>query len=158
MEVLPRRDCCLRKSQPLGEMLPSQHWHKCFSHSCSIKRTGMKETYRLRFRSLSTPADETPTELYIRLKDLFSKWVHYEQSNKRDIMESLVLEQYLRVLYPEVKTWVKERDPDTAAEAASLVEAYIAARKGPGATRYAGILHSLKGKSDGLGGGFKLSK
>lgn len=111
------------------------------------------ETYRLRFRSLSTPADETPTELYIRLKDLFSKWVHYEQSNKRDIMESLVLEQYLRVLYPEVRTWVKERDPDTAAEAASLVEAYIAAWKGPGATRYAGILHSLKGKSDGLGGG-----
>lgn len=111
------------------------------------------ETYRLRFRSLSTPADETPTELYIRLKDLFSKWVHYEQSNKRDIMETLVQEQYLRVLYPEVRTWVKERNPDTAAEAATMVEAYIAARKGPGTTRYAGILHSSKGKSEGLGVG-----
>ncbi len=31
------------------------------------------ETYRLRFRNLNTPADESPQELYIRLKDLFCK-------------------------------------------------------------------------------------
>ncbi len=30
------------------------------------------ETYRLRFRALDTPADETPMELYVRIKDLFS--------------------------------------------------------------------------------------
>lgn len=31
-----------------------------------------------------------------------------------------------------MRTWVKERDPTTAAEAARLAEAYITARKGAG--------------------------
>lgn len=34
-----------------------------------------------------------------------------------------------------------------------LVKAYIAARKGPGNYRYAGILHPGRGKSEGTGGG-----
>ncbi len=87
------------------------------------------ETYRLRFRALDTSADETPVELFFRIKDLFSKWVRFDASTKMDIMETLVLEQYMRVLLPELRTWVKERNPATAAEAASLMEAYIAARK-----------------------------
>lgn len=111
------------------------------------------ETYRLRFRSLDTPADESPMELYVRLKDLFSKWVRLETSSKMGLMETLVLEQYMRVLYPEVRTWVKERNPVTAEEAASLVEAYSTARKGSSGTfRYAGSLQSNRGKSVGSGG------
>ncbi len=69
------------------------------------------------------------------------------------LMETLVLEQYMRVLYPEVRTWVKERNPVTAEEAASLVEAYSTARKGSSGTfRYAGSLQSNSGKSVGSGG------
>ncbi len=75
------------------------------------------------------------------------------KETKRTLWKHLLLEQYLRVLYPDVRTWVKERDPTTGAEAATLVEAYITARKGPGTTRYAGILHSSMGKSEGLGVG-----
>ncbi len=111
------------------------------------------ETYRLRFRALDTPADEMPMELYVRIKDLFSKWVRFDASTKKDIMETLVLEQYMRVLFPEIRTWVKERSPVTAAEAASFVEAYIAARKGSAGTlRYVGSLQSHGGKSGGLRG------
>ncbi len=100
------------------------------------------ETYRLRFRSLNTPVNESPQELYTRLKDLFCKWVQFNKSSKDNIMEAIVLEQYLRVLQPEVRTWVKERNPTTAAQAANLVEVYIAARKGPGNFRYAGVLQA----------------
>jgi len=111
------------------------------------------ETYRLRFRSLSTDTEESPTELYIRLKDLFSKWVQLDVSSKTEIMETLVLEQYMRVLYPEVRIWVKERNPSTAGEAADLVESYIAARKGSsGAFRYSGVFPEARGKSVGSGG------
>lgn len=111
------------------------------------------ETYRLRFRTLNTPADKSPMELCVCLKDLFSKWVKFNESTKRDLMETMVLEQYLRVLYPEVRTWVKERDPVTAEEAAKLVEAYVAAHKGFSETfRYAGSLQAARGKSEGSGG------
>ncbi|KAL2085069.1 hypothetical protein ACEWY4_020587 [Coilia grayii] len=69
-------------------------------------------------------------------------------------METMVLEQYLRVLYPEVRTWVKERTPSTAAEAATLVENFVAAHKGSKRYRYAGVLDRQPwGKSDGAGRG-----
>ncbi|KAL2095611.1 hypothetical protein ACEWY4_007759 [Coilia grayii] len=110
------------------------------------------ETYRSQFRPLETRLDETPKELYVRLKDLFCKWVKYNQCSKEVLMETMVLEQYLQVLYPEVRTWVKEHNPSTAAEAALLVENFVAAHKGPRRYRYAGVLdRQPRGKSDGAG-------
>ncbi len=53
------------------------------------------ETYRLRFCSLNTPVNESPQELYTCLKDLFCKWVQFNKSSKDNIMEAIVLEQYL---------------------------------------------------------------
>ncbi|KAJ3611787.1 hypothetical protein NHX12_021801 [Muraenolepis orangiensis] len=64
------------------------------------------ETYRQQFRSLETDIDETLQELYVRLKDIFCKWVVFDKSTKEYIMEAMVLEQFLRVLLPEVKTSV----------------------------------------------------
>lgn len=60
-------------------------------------------------------------------------------------METVVLEQYLRMLYPEVKTWVKERDPTTASEAVACQMS--------GAYRYAGLTQAIKDKSEGPGKG-----
>ncbi|KAI2647891.1 Zinc finger protein 446 [Labeo rohita] len=106
------------------------------------------EMYRLKLRALDTPIEESPVELYVRFKDLFCKWVCFDSTTK-----AVDLEQYMRVLYPEIRTWVKERNPATAAEAAKLVEDYIAARKvSSGMFRYVGSLQSSKGKSGGLGG------
>ncbi len=68
-------------------------------------------------------------------------------------MEAIILEQFLRVLYPDVRTWVKEREPTTAAEAVRLAESYITAHKGAGSFSYAGSLPVARGKSEGSGGG-----
>uniref|UniRef100_UPI001A9932FB neurotrophin receptor-interacting factor homolog n=1 Tax=Gasterosteus aculeatus aculeatus TaxID=481459 RepID=UPI001A9932FB len=87
------------------------------------------ETYRLEFRALETSPEETPHKPYVRLRDLFSKWVKYDRSSKEGLMETMVLEQYRRVLCPEVRTWVKEHNPLTAAEAARLVENFVAAHR-----------------------------
>lgn len=95
---------------------------------------------------LETPADESPQELYIRLMDIFRKWVN---SEKEDIMETLVLEQY-RVLYPDVRTWVKEWVPATVAVAAKLVDV-DAAHKGPEAYQYSDQLQTSRGKCEGSG-------
>lgn len=109
------------------------------------------ETYRQRFRAMETLRDESPMELYNRLKDLFCKWVRFDTSDKNSIMETVVLEQYLRVLYPEVKKWVTEHDLSSAVEAARLVETFVATLQGPGAHRYSGVLNPSKGKSGGTG-------
>eukprot|EP00064_Thunnus_orientalis_P008485 superscaffoldBa00001009_g8508 len=105
-----------------------------------------RESYYQWFQAPVTPADESPQELYAHLKDLFCKWVDFTTATKEQIMEKIVLEHYLRVLYPEVKAWVE--DPETVAEAAELMEAYVTAHRGPGTYRYVGQLRQARELSE----------
>ncbi len=87
------------------------------------------ESYRLQFRSSDVGRDETPKELYVRLKELYHKWVQPQNRTKEDIGEVIVLEQFLRLLAPDLQIWIKERDPKTASEAAALADVFISARR-----------------------------
>ncbi|KAL3977676.1 G protein-coupled receptor [Sarotherodon galilaeus] len=87
------------------------------------------ETYRIRFRNMTVKDDETPKELRTRLKDLYEKWMLPKEKTKDQIGDVIVMEQFLRVLNPELRTWVKERNPTTSKEAAEMAEAFLAARR-----------------------------
>lgn len=121
------------------------------------------ETYRRRFRSLRIDPGETPRELYVRLKDLFSKWVKPETSSIRDISETLILEQFLRMVQPDLEVWIREHDPKTAEEAARLAEVFTSARKGSRNPTFARGSHhaqnceSKGGEGSGLGRGLSSS-
>ncbi|XP_029996342.1 uncharacterized protein LOC115423598 [Sphaeramia orbicularis] len=91
------------------------------------------ETYHQRFRDLAVPQGEAPTETYQRLKGLYRRWIKPDQCSMEDIGETIVLEQLLRVFPPDIRTWVKEREPTTGLEAAKLATQYINARR-PGRT------------------------
>jgi len=86
------------------------------------------ETYRQRFRSLEIEPDETPKELYVRLKELYEKWVQPKGKTVEAVAEVIILEQYLRMLSPELQVWVREHNPSSAVEAASLTDVFVAAR------------------------------
>ncbi|XP_037613520.1 uncharacterized protein LOC119480935 [Sebastes umbrosus] len=90
-----------------------------------------EETYRQRFRSTIVPVGETVRETYNRIKGLYKRWMRPNSRTKEQIGESIVLEQYLRVLQPDIRTWVKENDPQTGEEAADLAERYTAAHGDP---------------------------
>ncbi|XP_041822887.1 uncharacterized protein LOC121628054 [Melanotaenia boesemani] len=87
------------------------------------------ETYRQRFRSLEVKLDENPKELYARLKELYGKWIKPKGKSVQEISEIIILEQYLRMLSPELQVWIKEHNPNSAAEAAQLADVFVAARK-----------------------------
>ncbi|XP_061834174.1 uncharacterized protein [Nerophis lumbriciformis] len=70
------------------------------------------ETYRLQFRSTYIPPGESPKETYNRLKGLYRRWIKPEQRSKEDIAELFILEQMIRLLPNEMKTWVKEHEPE----------------------------------------------
>lgn len=86
------------------------------------------ETYRQKFRSLIVDPTESPKELYNRLKELFGKWIQPERKAVDQVSEIIIMEQYLKMLSPELQVWIRERDPRTAAEAASLADVFVAAR------------------------------
>ncbi|XP_073803355.1 uncharacterized protein isoform X4 [Danio rerio] len=86
------------------------------------------ETYRQRFRSLAVNPSESPKELYSRLKELFTKWIQPKGKTVEEVSEAIILEQYLRMLSPELQVWIRERDPGSASEAASWADVFVAAR------------------------------
>lgn len=86
------------------------------------------ETYRFQFRSTEVKEDETQKELYARLTEHYSKWVQPQHHTKKEIGEIIVLEQFLRKLAPDLQVWIRERYPGSTAEAASLVDTFVAAR------------------------------
>jgi len=87
------------------------------------------ETYRVRFRSSVPGEDETPKELQVRLGDLYIKWMTPHEKTKEQIGDEIIMEQFLKALNPELRTWVKERNPNTSKEAAEMAEAFLAARR-----------------------------
>ena len=57
-----------------------------------------EEVYRRRFRKPDVWPGETPRELYTRLKDLFNKWIRPAMKMIDEVLETLILEQYLSTL------------------------------------------------------------
>uniref|UniRef100_A0A672IJB0 SCAN box domain-containing protein n=1 Tax=Salarias fasciatus TaxID=181472 RepID=A0A672IJB0_SALFA len=80
-------------------------------------------------------AGETPHELYVRLRDMARRWIPPEEHTVDMVIDVVVMEQFLHMLAPEMRVWVRERDPNTASDVAHLVEIYMSARQDPGAPR-----------------------
>ncbi|XP_068954841.1 zinc finger and SCAN domain-containing protein 29-like isoform X2 [Petaurus breviceps papuanus] len=63
-----------------------------------------------------------PREALNQLRQLCRQWLRPEKCTKEQILELLVLEQFLTVLPREIQTWVREQHPESGEEAVTLVE------------------------------------
>ena len=77
--------------------------------------------------SQQLPVGESVREIYNRIKGHYKWWMRPNSCTKEQIGETIVLEQYLCVLYPDIRTWVKEQNRQTGKEATALAERYTAA-------------------------------
>ncbi|KAL2104375.1 hypothetical protein ACEWY4_001243 [Coilia grayii] len=112
----------------------SQWWRFQFQSQRRRSRSQCQQPHQLqhhrRFREPDVRAGETPRELYNRLKDLFDNWIRPSTKTVEEVAEVLILEQFMRTLAPDIRVWVKEREPQDAQRAAELVESFMAARNG----------------------------
>ena len=88
------------------------------------------ETYRQRFRSLKKGTGESYRDVYVRLKDLFNKWVKPDVNDVQKVIEILIMEQLTDNMPPGVQIWVREHKPKSGTEAADLADDYSDARRG----------------------------
>ncbi|NXT70128.1 ZN197 protein, partial [Chaetops frenatus] len=89
------------------------------------------ELRRLRFRQFRYQEAAGPRDVWRRLRELSRGWLRPEERSKEQIMELLVLEQFLSILPEEIQSWVWVRHPESCAQAVALAESFQLGRGDP---------------------------
>nr|XP_056702016.1 zinc finger protein 1 homolog [Euleptes europaea] len=84
-----------------------------------------EESNRMRFRLGTVPLAETPRQTLSRLDEAAQKWLRPQDRTKGQIVDMIILEQFLQVLPWGMQTWVRAKKPRSSEEAALLAEAYL---------------------------------
>ncbi|XP_016071353.1 PREDICTED: zinc finger and SCAN domain-containing protein 22 isoform X2 [Miniopterus natalensis] len=88
----------------------------------SLGNVAHPEDARLRFRHFCYEDASNPHEALAQLHELCCQWLQPEAHSKEQMLELLVLEQFLGVLPPKIQAWVGAQCPKSGKEAAMLVE------------------------------------
>ncbi|XP_070592674.1 zinc finger protein 721-like [Erythrolamprus reginae] len=80
------------------------------------------EAQRQHFRRFRYQEVEDPQRVYRRLRDLCHRWLKPERHTKEQILELLILEQFLAILPPEIQSRVRECDPENWVQTTGLRE------------------------------------
>ncbi|XP_006872930.1 PREDICTED: piggyBac transposable element-derived protein 4-like [Chrysochloris asiatica] len=94
-----RQDTCLQRSDPLRQ-----------------------ELCRQLFRQFCYQDSPGPREALSRLQELCRQWLQPETHSKEQILELLVLEQFLAILPGELQSWIREHYPESGEEAVTILE------------------------------------
>ncbi|KAG8523742.1 Zinc finger protein 394 [Galemys pyrenaicus] len=86
--------------------------------SCQDPEASRRHFRRFRYQEVAGPE-----EALRRLRELCRGWLRPEMHSKEQIVELLVLEQFLTILPQELQAWVQKHCPESGEDAAAVVRA-----------------------------------
>ncbi|XP_053147503.1 zinc finger and SCAN domain-containing protein 31-like [Hemicordylus capensis] len=85
----------------------------------------MRERQRQHFRQLRYQDLEGPRGVYSQLRELCLRWLKTERHTKDEILELLILEQFLSILPAGMQSWVRDCRPESCAQAVAQAEDFL---------------------------------
>ncbi|XP_042306283.1 zinc finger protein 197-like isoform X1 [Sceloporus undulatus] len=83
------------------------------------------EVQRQHFRQFCCQEVEDPRRIHCQLQELCHQWLKPDRHSKEQILELLILEQFLVSLPPDLQNWIRARGPDSCSQAVALVEDFL---------------------------------
>ncbi|XP_063110219.1 zinc finger and SCAN domain-containing protein 23-like, partial [Cavia porcellus] len=97
--------------------------HACGQESDRSRKTfESREIFRKHFREFCYQETPGPREALHRLRELCHQWLRPETHSKEQILELLVLEQFLAILPAELQAWVHAQHPESGDEVVTVLE------------------------------------
>ncbi|XP_008104023.2 zinc finger protein 397 [Anolis carolinensis] len=87
------------------------------------------ELQRQHFREFFCQRVEDPQRVYSQLQELCRQWLKPERRSKEQILELLILEQFLASLPQDLQIWIRAGGPDTCSQAVALAEDFLLKRQ-----------------------------
>uniref|UniRef100_A0ABM5FGN0 Uncharacterized protein isoform X1 n=1 Tax=Pogona vitticeps TaxID=103695 RepID=A0ABM5FGN0_9SAUR len=87
------------------------------------------EVRRQHFRDFSCQEVEDPRRLHSQVRELCHRWLRPERHSKEQILELLILEQFLASLPPDLQGWIRAGGPNTCSQAVALAEDFLVSQE-----------------------------
>ncbi|XP_053148756.1 uncharacterized protein LOC128343547 isoform X2 [Hemicordylus capensis] len=88
-----------------------------------------RETQRQHFRQFCCQQVEDPRRVCSQLQELCCQWLKPEKHTKEQILELLILEQFLASLPVEIQSWIRAGGPDSCSQAVALAEDFLMSQR-----------------------------
>lgn len=102
-------------------------WNKTNAFLASFEGASFKDFLITERRDLPLFSQKVdgPHEVCSRLRTLCQQWLKPKTPMEEQVLELVILEQFLTILPPDMQSWIREQHPETCLQAASLAEDFL---------------------------------